>query len=294
MGTKIDVADITGIDSIKGQVVEASSLPVVLATEQDFVKAEDTAHTTGDYGAVVLAVRQDTAAALAGTDADYIPLIVDASGRLHVALSAIQKDDTDKLAVSLYGQGYGAAAGDTALLVSSAGYVQANTAGVSEAQVDNESNTLRLPDDVDGNPIFSAATLRLFNGTTWDRQRGNQEISLLVSGDRTASTLSPDQTNYNARGVILWLNVTVRPAAETVTPMIQVKDPVSGLYTVLFSGVAVGAVATYIYLAYPGMIDTGANITAETGLPLARTWRVSLVHSGSGTFTYSLGGCYLL
>lgn len=51
-------------------------------------KAEDAAHTTGDVGVMALSVRQDTAAALSGTDADYQPLITDASGRLHVTNSA--------------------------------------------------------------------------------------------------------------------------------------------------------------------------------------------------------------
>ena len=47
-------------------------------------KAEDAAHTSGDVGVMALSVRQDTAAALSGTDADYQPLITDGSGRLHV------------------------------------------------------------------------------------------------------------------------------------------------------------------------------------------------------------------
>lgn len=47
-------------------------------------KAEDAAHASGDVGVMALSVRQDAAAALAGTDADYQPLITDASGRLHV------------------------------------------------------------------------------------------------------------------------------------------------------------------------------------------------------------------
>ena len=49
------------------------------------VKAEDAAHVSGDKGIMLLAVRKDTAAALAGADGDYIPLIVDSSGRLHIA-----------------------------------------------------------------------------------------------------------------------------------------------------------------------------------------------------------------
>lgn len=50
-------------------------------------KAEDAVHSSGDTGVMALAVRKDTAAALAGTDGDYSPLIVDAAGRLHVALT---------------------------------------------------------------------------------------------------------------------------------------------------------------------------------------------------------------
>lgn len=51
-------------------------------------KHEDAAHSSGDVGWMLLAVRKDTAAALAGTDGDYIPLIVDSSGRLWVNAGA--------------------------------------------------------------------------------------------------------------------------------------------------------------------------------------------------------------
>lgn len=47
-------------------------------------KAEDSAHASGDTGIMLLAVRTDVAAALAAAG-DYVPLIVDASGRLHIA-----------------------------------------------------------------------------------------------------------------------------------------------------------------------------------------------------------------
>lgn len=46
--------------------------------------AEDAAHTTGDLGTMALAVRLDSAAAIAGTDGDYTPLQVDAAGALRV------------------------------------------------------------------------------------------------------------------------------------------------------------------------------------------------------------------
>jgi hypothetical protein len=53
-------------------------------------KAEDAAHSSGDIGVMALAVRQDTAAALGGTDGDYMPPIVDATGRLWVHCSALE------------------------------------------------------------------------------------------------------------------------------------------------------------------------------------------------------------
>lgn len=58
------------------------------------VVAEDAAHASGDTGLVLMAVRQDTAAALATTDGDYAPLEVDALGRLHVRIGAIDVPST--------------------------------------------------------------------------------------------------------------------------------------------------------------------------------------------------------
>lgn len=49
----------------------------------DLAKAEDAAHNSGDVGVMALGVRQDTATAL-GANGDYVPLIFDSSGRLHV------------------------------------------------------------------------------------------------------------------------------------------------------------------------------------------------------------------
>lgn len=70
----------SGVDI--GDVDVTSIVPGTGAT--NLGKAEDAAHSSGDVGVMALSVRQDTAAALGGTDADYQPLITDASGRLHV------------------------------------------------------------------------------------------------------------------------------------------------------------------------------------------------------------------
>lgn len=79
----------SGVDI--GDVDVTSVVPGTGAT--NLGKAEDAAHTTGDVGVMALSVRQDTAAALGGTDADYQPLITDANGRLHT-IAAIAASQT--------------------------------------------------------------------------------------------------------------------------------------------------------------------------------------------------------
>ena len=50
--------------------------------------AEDAAHSSGDTGSMSLAVRNDALAALAGSDGDYAPLQVNATGALYVDSSS--------------------------------------------------------------------------------------------------------------------------------------------------------------------------------------------------------------
>jgi hypothetical protein len=58
-----------------------------LDVDFDYVYAEDSAHSSGDLGAYMLAVRQDTLASSTSTDGDYASLKVDSLGRLWTAAS---------------------------------------------------------------------------------------------------------------------------------------------------------------------------------------------------------------
>ena len=69
----------SGVDI--GDVDVLSVVPGTGAT--NLGKAEDAAHASGDVGVMALTVRTNTAAARAGTDGDYQPLITDTNGRLH-------------------------------------------------------------------------------------------------------------------------------------------------------------------------------------------------------------------
>lgn len=70
----------SGVDI--GDVDVTSIVPGTGAT--NLGKAEDAAHASGHVGVMALTVRTNTAAARAGTDGDYQPLITDTNGRLHV------------------------------------------------------------------------------------------------------------------------------------------------------------------------------------------------------------------
>ena len=89
---------------------EQEVLNKVLNTSNDSLKvdivsgaeyAEDAAHTSADVGQFVLGVRNDTLGALGGTDGDYVPFQMNASGALYVEISsggsadAVYTDDAD-------------------------------------------------------------------------------------------------------------------------------------------------------------------------------------------------------
>lgn len=135
----------------------------------------------------------------------------------------------------------------------------------------------------------------LFNETTHDRARGNTEITVLASAARTATVNSADLTNYNARGVIITIDVTVDGAAASITPTVEVKDSVGGLYDIIMSMTAVAAVGTFVYVIYPGTLTAAANgITQILQNPLPRTWRVTMTAADADSITYSISAAYIL
>lgn len=80
-----DSVDVSGSSvSITGTVaVTQSTSPWVVETATEY--AEDSAHTSGDLGQFMLAVRNDADTSLVSADGDYAPLQVDANGRLKVS-----------------------------------------------------------------------------------------------------------------------------------------------------------------------------------------------------------------
>ena len=159
---------------------------------------------------------------------------------------------------------------------------------------DGASNTKHVTHDIDDSILWQEAIFRMFNGITWDRMRNNTEGPLIASGAYTETQNTPDQENHNAKGVYVFFSITAVPGSDTVTLTIEAKDPVAGTYEVLLSGSAEVATGTKCYLVYPSAGAAANGVDAVSVYPLPRTWQVTVTHSGSGEFTYSVGFALIL
>lgn len=135
-------------------------------------KAEDAAHATGDVGVFALVVRKDTAAQLAGTDADYSGLINDANGLLWTRIGAALPAGTN--------------------IIGSISIDQTTPGNTNK--VDTELPDAAALADATANPTVPGvgSFLMGFNGTTWDRVRtantGRLQVDVVSGGGGSVPT----------------------------------------------------------------------------------------------------------
>ena len=198
----------SGVDI--GDVDVTSIVPGVAAT--NLGKAEDAGHSTGDVGVMALTVRQDTAAALGGTDADYQPLITDASGRLHIAPLVAGSAAIGKLAANT-GVDIGdvdvtsviAGVGATNLGKARDSALGATDTGVMALAVRDDTLTTLTPADGDYVPLRVSSTGQLHvtgagGGTeyTEDVATANPQVgsAIMVERDDALTTVTPVEADW--------------------------------------------------------------------------------------------------
>lgn len=134
--------------------------------------------------------------------------------------------------------------------------------------------------------LWAATFGHLFDGTTWNRNRNNNALTLLSSAARTTLTNSSDQINYNWRGFILTVDVS-SAGTGSITPSIQVKDVISGNYTTVWAAAAALTTnGTRVYEIYPTALSA-ASFTEVVQMMVGRTWRLAMVHNNANAITYS-------
>jgi hypothetical protein len=142
-----------------------------------------------------------------------------------------------------------------------------------------------------------------FNGTTYDRWRNNSEGTLLVPAVRSTNTTSPLQTNHNAKGVMLHVNITAAPnSASTLIIWIRAIDPVANsgnfgvmatLITAAGSTLQSGTIQRIVL--YPGATASPAIANfLLVSAPLPRRWDCYVNHNGAGNWEYSVGYSLIL
>lgn len=131
--------------------------------------------------------------------------------------------------------------------------------------------------------LFTQAFATLFNGTSWDRQRGTVAAALLASASRTTTQTSADITNYNHRGIKVIVDMTA-VGTGSVTMKIEGKAAVGTYYTIL-SGAAITTNSTNVYTVFPAATVT-ANVSANDALP--RTFRIVVTANNGNAATYSV------
>lgn len=124
----------------------------------------------------------------------------------------------------------------------------------------------------------------------FDRQHAveNVEGLALPLMARTATSYSADLPNFNARGVLVTVNVTAVGATGGLALRIWGKDPLGGASGRLNAAPAnITAIGTYQYVLYPGA--SGGAVAQATPLPLPRTWYLEVTHADATSYTYSVG-----
>lgn len=140
------------------------------------------------------------------------------------------------------------------------------------------------------NQLFGVAAVEtcLYNGNGVDRQRGNiDNFVLQASGVITANGNSFDAVNYNGKGLKLFIKTgAFGSGASAITVTIQGKDPVSISYYSILTSASLTASTFTVLSVYPGL-TASANVTANDVLP--RTWNVAWNAANWGTGGSTLG-----
>ncbi len=124
-------------------------------------------------------------------------------------------------------------------------------------------------------------------GTVFDAWHNNLQAILLASAARTATTSTANQTNYNARGVHVYLKVTAASGTGGLSVRIVERNADGSAAAYLNAApTAVTAVGDYVYELYPGASGAGTNVPQRTSGALARTWYVEVTHGDASSYTY--------
>ena len=96
--------------------------------------------------------------------------------------------------------------------------------------------------------------------------------------------------NQEVSGIIAYLNITSAPAIETLQLAVEEQDPASGIWSTVVATLvtsATGLVKLKLKQAIAAVAASTSVVQSQDTLPAM--WRVRVIHSAGGNWTYSLG-----
>ena len=161
-----------------------------------------------------------------------------------------------------------------------------NNSDISRTIIYGRNGSVFSPFQIDNNGNISVVNIisagDSFNNAT---PNGNQQRTQFGPGSRSTSFNGGRIVNVNARGLHLVTNVTAVPGGDTITPVIQGWDETADIYYDILVGAPISTIGINVIKVYPGL-QPSPNAIANDILPYE--WRVQMIHSGAGSFTYSM------
>ena len=128
----------------------------------------------------------------------------------------------------------------------------------------------------------------LFNGATWDRQRGNSSITMDALASKTASFAGATLLNVNARSAIFEIRATVWSGVGTFTAKLQ-QSIDGGTTWIDVPGAVTAAIAAAGSTLL--IIDRDMVAVANSVIPYPLARHIRIYYTWTGTLTATVG-CY--
>ncbi len=127
----------------------------------------------------------------------------------------------------------------------------------------------------------------------WNPENGNYSQVALASAARTVATDSDDLINYNARGVIIVIDVSSITATPILTASIQLKAATPSTYFTIWTAAA--TITTQTMVAYQFMPGAAVgSYTESVNLVVPKDWRLHIAVADTDSATYSADVFYML
>lgn len=112
-----------------------------------------------------------------------------------------------------------------------------------------------------------------------------------ADGARTTTFSSANQTNLYGHGLAVHLHVAAVPGGDTIKLRVNTRGSY-GTGFVTWESAPISTTIDRVFFLYPGAdtsyMPVGLQVGEVVSVPLAKTFNVSVIHSGSGSFTYDL------